>query len=62
MPGPNLENCGSCYFRDIDGWCRRYPPTILYATSYNETIVESPRMAFNDWCGEYKPMRSGESE
>ena len=61
MPGPNQENCGSCYFRDNDGWCKRYPPTILYTIS-NETIQEPPRMGYNDWCGEYKPMRTGNSK
>jgi hypothetical protein len=48
--------CETCVFwlgYGIDGTCRRWPPTVIYAMTKEKTVW--PRTANYDYCGEHKP-------
>lgn len=56
------DTCVNCLYytkeNDKCGFiCRRYPPLALPLSEGNFTFVY-PRIEFNWWCGEYKPIIS----
>ena len=64
-----MESCATCRFwkahpeheanPSYDGWCRRYPPTIVLADGVRTYWGEFPQIASSAWCGEYKPADEG---
>lgn len=47
-------NCKHYKARGEDnGYCRRYPPTILNAGAYQRFRTEFPEVSYHDWCGEF---------
>lgn len=58
------EQCSKCKFFLLktkrEGWCRRYPRTVVEGSSGNASQIDSdtynlfPVVDTEDWCGEFK--------
>jgi hypothetical protein len=63
----NNVRCVNCTFLDVNNFCRRYPPNVVYSgkdinhtTNYVTTfgtamypVIRKPEL---DWCGEFKSI------
>ncbi len=54
MPGPQNEECRSCYYYEYD-WdeCRKKPP--VFYSAANGFCGRFPETSGSKWCGEYRP-------
>ena len=56
-----MNNCGNCrYYKGTysvrEGFCYRYPGTIVYDSNSDDYSTVHPETNMDDWCGEWKEL------
>lgn len=58
------ERCETCRFWEVfdstepsDGWCRRYPPTVVADHNEGNGNADFPITKPGEWCGEWQAKR-----